>query len=73
MKKPFKSNLLNYLFSTSVPPREQARRKRYLESKMKKNYKNYKVDCLFLKKKPMTFSEFKKIYSKKEYIEEDIF
>lgn len=40
------------------------------DSKTRKNYQNYKLDCLFLKKKPMPYKEFKKI---KNYQEEDIF
>jgi len=42
-------------------------------SQRKKNYLNYKLDCLLLGKKPISYNQFKKEYANKEYHEENIF
>ena len=42
-------------------------------NQMKKNYENYKLDCLLLKKIPMSYNQFKKKYENKTYQEENIF
>jgi len=42
-------------------------------NQMKKNYQNYKLDCLLLKKIPMSYNQFKKKYENKQYTEENIF
>lgn len=73
MKKSYKSDLLNYIVATSMSPRERARKEAYQKAKMKRNYANYKVDCLFMKKQPMTFTEFKETYKNKPYQEENLF
>lgn len=73
MKKPFKSDLLNYIAATSISTRERARKERYVESKFKKNYENYKLDCLFTKEQPMSYKQFKLKYETKKYQEENLF
>lgn len=73
MKKPYKSDLLNYIAATSISQREKARKERYFESKFKKNYENYKLDCLFTKEKPMSYKQFKTKYETKKYQEENLF
>lgn len=73
MKKLYESNLLNYIAATSVSAREKARKERYFESKFKKNYENYKLDCLFTKEKPMSYKQFKETYETKKYQEKNLF
>lgn len=73
MKKPYKSALLNYIAATSISQREYARKERYFKSKFKKNYQNYKLDCLSTKEKPMSYKQFKEKYATKQYQEENLF
>ena len=58
--------LLKDIFSKTLQKKPQI-------SQRKKKFLNYKLDCLLLKRKPMSYNEFKKKYADKKYIEEDLF
>lgn len=40
---------------------------------MQEKYANYRLDCLFLKKTPMSYKQFKMSYKNKPYEEEWLF